>query len=333
MPENKTLFRDKRVVDAFEQAAAQDWFLPLEITQLSTGNYQGHVRTIKHPDVSVTFESQNCTVHKRAVMTEGLCTVSFVRNNNYQQRFSQYRPNDNSLFLLPSRTEFDIHLIENSNTVYFMLDQSSLFHKLRATNPLQWDKEYDDLLMLDLIDRRSLDVLAELLLLSTNTLTSDSEVGRHNNPQLGTIIIDQIVMAMNASMVPAGKQKQLGNMNLDRARGVVSRCIDYVLAEFQQHKCPSIVDICLEFKISQRTLQYSFQKILGITPIVYLRCLRLNRVRYELLNPESEYVTVTDIATHWHFLHLSKFSSDYNRMFGELPSKTLSRMRGILKNH
>lgn len=329
MPENTITFHDKHVIDAFEQAAIQDW-LPLEITQISAGDYQGDIRTIEHPDVSVTFENQNRTVHKRGVMSEGLCTVSFCRDTHSQHRFSEYIPEENSLFLLPSGTEFDIHLAENTNTVYFKLDQSALLDKLRAINPFEWEKEQNNLLILDMINRRSLNDLTELLF-SSNQFMNNREVSQYHS-QLGSIIIDQIVMTMNSS-ISSNEQKQPERMSLGRARGVVNRFIDFVLAEFQQQRCPSIVDICLGLQISQRTLQYSFKKILGITPIAYLRYHRLNKVRHQLLIPANENVTVTDIATRWNFLHLGKFSHDYNQMFGELPSKTLHRTLGKLKKH
>jgi len=35
--------------------------------------------------------------------------------------------------------------------------------------------------------------------------------------------------------------------------------------------------------------------------------------------------TVTQVATHWGFLHLGEFARDYQRLFGERPSETLGR--------
>lgn len=217
----------------------------------------------------------------------------------------------------------------NTKTVYFKLDQSSLLEKLRTINPSEWEKEQNDLLILDTIDRRSLNNLAAILY-SSNKFINDSEISLHNS-QHGKIITDQIVMTMNSS-IHSCEQKRSERISLERARRVVNCFIDYMAAEFQLQRCPSIVDICLELKTSQRTLQYSFKKILGITPITYLRYYRLNQVRYELLNSVNENVTITDIATSWHFFHLGKFSYDYNQMFGELPSKTLRRAHKIFKN-
>ena len=62
---------------------------------------------------------------------------------------------------------------------------------------------------------------------------------------------------------------------------------------------------------------------LGTNPASYLRAVRLDRVRKDLLHAGS----VTDAATRWGFWHFGHFSNDYREQFGELPSETLRRLR------
>jgi AraC family ethanolamine operon transcriptional activator len=57
MNKQSTLFRKLPLFDACEQQSAQNW-LPLEITQLSAGPYQGQLREIQHHDVSVFLNSK-----------------------------------------------------------------------------------------------------------------------------------------------------------------------------------------------------------------------------------------------------------------------------------
>jgi len=104
-------------------------------------------------------------------------------------------------------------------------------------------------------------------------------------------------------------------------RKVVSRARDYVLS--QPDQVISIVDLCEHLHISRRTLQNCFQKVLGVCPGTYLKALRLNGVRRALRNPDSETVTVQDVASAWGFWHMSQFAADYRNMFSELPSETL----------
>lgn len=57
-----------------------------------------------------------------------------------------------------------------------------------------------------------------------------------------------------------------------------------------------------------------------ISPVTYLRALRLNQVRTELRRECT--ATVGEIAARWGFWHPSRFAADYRAMFGELPSAT-----------
>ena len=82
-----------------------------------------------------------------------------------------------------------------------------------------------------------------------------------------------------------------------------------------------VQDLCRELRLSRRSLQDSFRAVLGIGPLWYLRTLRLDGARRGLLTGCS----VQQVAETWGFWHWSRFSRDYRRLFGELPSVTLRR--------
>ena len=84
----------------------------------------------------------------------------------------------------------------------------------------------------------------------------------------------------------------------------------------------TVTQLCEVTNVSRRTLQYSFESILGISPIQYLRISRLNGVRRALVQSHEQHV-ISDIAAQWGFWHLSQFSKDYKQLFGETPSRTL----------
>lgn len=87
----------------------------------------------------------------------------------------------------------------------------------------------------------------------------------------------------------------------------------------------TVPDLCEALHVSRRTLQYSFQDVLRMSPVTYLRALRLNGVRRELRRGGDE--GVADRAARWGFWHFSRFAADYRAMFGERPSETLQRSR------
>jgi transcriptional regulator GlxA family with amidase domain len=83
--------------------------------------------------------------------------------------------------------------------------------------------------------------------------------------------------------------------------------------------------ICRAAGVSQRTLRNAFQAIYGSSPYRHLRTMRMGEARKALLSPVSPTQTVTEVAMHFGFLELGRFSVEYRRAFGERPSATLRR--------
>lgn len=76
--------------------------------------------------------------------------------------------------------------------------------------------------------------------------------------------------------------------------------------------------------ISLRTLYNSFRKFRGVSPMRYLRDLRMDKVREALLDADGIH-NVTTVATQWGFFELGRFAAEYRRRYGESPSDTLRR--------
>ncbi|PLC47879.1 ethanolamine operon regulator [Pollutimonas subterranea] len=313
--------RNQSLQDAYEQAEFQKW-LPIEINQISTGHYSGYIHMLEHDEVGVCWEGQNRTIHKRSVMDQELCTVSFFRNKQLQSGFSEYTPADNSLFFLPAGAEVDIYVPANAETVYFRFNQSVLLDKARAMDPSRWSGSPTRLLCLDLGNLKSLNKFVEQIFQQSpfnNQSSSDN-----SNEVMADVIMEHILGALNSSQL-GSVEKSSTLIARRRAKHTVSRSIDYMKAQLKQHICPSISATCADLQLSERTLQYGFSAILGVSPYTYLRYVRLNGVRMALTQPESKNLTITQVASHWHFLHMGRFSKDYEQMFGELPSATLRR--------
>ncbi|CAM3357057.1 AraC family transcriptional regulator [Paracidovorax anthurii] len=101
----------------------------------------------------------------------------------------------------------------------------------------------------------------------------------------------------------------------------VRRAQDYLQAHAHEPVCADqLADVA---GVSVRSLYAGFKEFLGVSPMQYLRDLRMERVRTELLGGEAS--NVAGIALRWGFAHLGRFSSDYKQRYGESPSQTLRR--------
>ncbi|MBG5303938.1 helix-turn-helix domain-containing protein [Pseudomonas aeruginosa] len=75
--------------------------------------------------------------------------------------------------------------------------------------------------------------------------------------------------------------------------------------------------------VSRLKLFEGFRRYFGCAPMTYLKHYRLQGVREEILagaGPRS----ISAIAMGWGFVHLGRFAGEYHKLFGELPSVTLS---------
>lgn len=107
-------------------------------------------------------------------------------------------------------------------------------------------------------------------------------------------------------------------LSFQRRQRVVARVRDYILAHRDQPL--TVPELCAQAHVSRRTLQYCFEDVLGMSPTLYLRRLRLNGVRRQLLAPAARAQPIGAVAADWGFGSFSQFSSDYRKLFGECPS-------------
>lgn len=74
--------------------------------------------------------------------------------------------------------------------------------------------------------------------------------------------------------------------------------------------------------VSARRLQQGFAEQMRMSPMSYLRVVRLERVHRDLAAGAE---SVGEVAYRWGFAHLGRFAESYRRRFGEHPSDTLRR--------
>ena len=86
-------------------------------------------------------------------------------------------------------------------------------------------------------------------------------------------------------------------------------------------------DVASRVGTSRRTLEQAFDKCVSVSPARFQKLLRLNNARRLL---ESGRHSVSRAATSSGLHHLGRFSSDYQDLFGELPSETALRARVLI---
>ena len=85
----------------------------------------------------------------------------------------------------------------------------------------------------------------------------------------------------------------------------------------------SVTDLASAVGVSVRGLQEGFVRHVGMSPMTYLRDVRLARAHRDLVAADPELITVASAARPWGFSHLGRFAASYQKKYGVLPSETL----------
>jgi AraC-like DNA-binding protein/tetratricopeptide (TPR) repeat protein len=109
--------------------------------------------------------------------------------------------------------------------------------------------------------------------------------------------------------------------------GPLKRALD--LLEADPARRWTVDEVASACGVGHRTLQRHFRRFIGRMPMEFLRDLRLDMARRELLRASSR-ASVTDIAARSGFNHAGRFSTQYRARYGETPSATLSRNQRML---
>ncbi|GMA29547.1 helix-turn-helix domain-containing protein [Arenivirga flava] len=104
----------------------------------------------------------------------------------------------------------------------------------------------------------------------------------------------------------------------------IGHAIEFMSA--RAHEPLTIDRIAEAAGLSVRGVQDAFQRRHGMPPLEYLRLLRLDRVREDLLSPDGG-STVGAVANRWGFTHLGRFAQYYGERFGERPRDTMREAR------
>lgn len=130
------------------------------------------------------------------------------------------------------------------------------------------------------------------------------------------------VLAVTESFIQKfNHNKEASKISTKRAKNVVLTACDMMHANNQEFQ--SIEEMCNVTHTSRRTLQNCFELITGQSPAAFMKTLRLNAVKRILTDHSGHNKVIADVAMDWGFWHLSQFSADYKKLFGELPSQTV----------
>ncbi|WJF89336.1 helix-turn-helix transcriptional regulator [Paraburkholderia bonniea] len=84
-------------------------------------------------------------------------------------------------------------------------------------------------------------------------------------------------------------------------------------------------EIAAQIDVTERALQLTFKRSLGMSPGSLVRRLRLDGIRDDLLSDDCADTSIFDTASRWGVKSRSAFAKGYRKQFNESPSETLGQ--------
>lgn len=315
IPENNVCSR--AIESASTQAAMQPW-VSMECYQLGRGKHLAQMDCLDLGNRRIVREQQQAAVQKLGVAPPNLCTVSCC-SHDLRFRFSDVSAdNADTLFFMPGNHEFDLYVPGGAQTAYVSFDQDEFLSGARALNPADWERAPAQVLSIRTTEQASFLQLVTLFFEMYKTFSTWGDSVDH------AVVHDALLQnILQLAASPGVGESEPPPLDRIRAFHTCRAARVFVEESLAADKVPTIVDICHNIGVSERTLQYAFRVYVHLSPLAYLRMCRLNRVRETLHAADPDSTTVTAVAMRNGFLHLGRFSVDYRRTFGETPSATL----------
>jgi transcriptional regulator GlxA family with amidase domain len=106
----------------------------------------------------------------------------------------------------------------------------------------------------------------------------------------------------------------------------VRRVEEYIEVHWDQPV--SVEGLAVVANASARSIFQSFRECRGYSPMNFLKQVRLRHAKELLAKPVSS-TSVTNVSFACGFGNLGRFANEYQKVFGETPSETLNRSKGL----
>ncbi|CAB3705974.1 MULTISPECIES: AraC family transcriptional regulator [Achromobacter] len=147
---------------------------------------------------------------------------------------------------------------------------------------------------------------------------------QHANLAEHKLIVHQMEQLVAATLLAAQPHNYTGALP-GRRGAVLPRHVRSVQDYLQAHAHEPVTaeQLARIAGVSVRSLYAGFKEFLGVSPMHYLRDLRMERAHAELISGETR--NIAGVALRWGFAHMGRFSAGYKERYGVSPSQSLRR--------
>jgi AraC-like DNA-binding protein len=207
----------------------------------------------------------------------------------------------------------------NAEILLFKIDRSALEDALSDALGRQLTTQPDFMPLMPIDTAPSRSWLNMLMLFAEQFFHPD---GLLQQPLVGKPFVDSLVRGFLLAAEHSYRSALMEDLKPVAPRAIRT-AIDVIEAE--AHLPLTLSVIAARSQVSVRSLQQGFKRHLGISPMSYLREVRLRRAHQNLIDSDPSTVTVASVAYRWGFTNLGRFAAAHAARYSEPPVTTLRR--------
>jgi len=295
-------------------SAVRDW--QQTYSQITAGSLQSSLTQLSSARCHLFREQINQRVVQHGEAPKGKVCFAVPIAAPGTLRMQGCEADDNSIFFLRGGEEFMFHMPIGMDMLSITFDDSLLDEALEGTAYAGDVRALLKQPVVSVPQRRLAECRGRLLaMFSEALLNADLGDTPDREQELEQAMLGELLSALSDPDCDRRQRHASSTHSF-----IVERC--HRLTVEGTFNAPSVFELCERLQISRRTAQNSFRRVAETTPVHYLRSVRLNGVRRELMSTLASEQSIGDTASTWGFFHLSHFAADYQELFGELPSQT-----------
>ena len=277
--------------------------------QITRGRFHGSLAELQLPQMQVFRECTSQAVRQSCCVWPDAFWFGLPEQSD-QTRINGRLAGGHAIMVRPGDCEFEL-LTPPDYAIYGIVIRREALLQVAELSGSQID--WSQLARAEVMH---VDNASRTALLQTLSALLQDDGGCTDSDLRQQVLLNALLALLDTSAVDSAVSS-----SFQRRQRIVAKARDLVLAQHDQ--AITVPQLCEQLFVSRRTLQYCFEDVLGMSPMQYLRLIRLNGARRHLRQASSQAWSVQDVAADWGFWHFSQFSSDYRKLFGESPSQSI----------
>lgn len=209
------------------------------------------------------------------------------------------------------------HWLEGAGVISIKIERHALEHQLRSLLQREISRDIEFELEMDMGKPAYRNWYIEVIrLLQYFQNTKKSELVSLEG------WFEQKLMEILLITHPSNYSELLTRTNYEAPPKCVGTVIDYINEHFME--TINLATLSSVSGVTSRTLHNGFKRYRNMSPMQYLLDTRLKNAQKQLLNANAG-SSVTEIAQAAGFTHLGRFSQQFSKKYGALPSEVLER--------